>query len=70
MYFRSIFEKRISPECAEKEFLKWYERVDTEGVPELISAATTIRQNEGKILGYFKNRETNAGAESFNAKIK
>lgn len=70
LYFRSIFERKISPEFAQIELNTWYEQVTRENIPELTSAANTIKENEGKILGYFKNRETNAGAESFNAKIK
>jgi transposase len=70
MYFRGIFEKKISPQEATKEFAAWYKRIDVEGITELISASNTIRLNEGKIVGYFTNRETNAWAESFNAKIK
>jgi hypothetical protein len=70
LYFRSIFEKKILPQEAAKEFWVWYTRVDAEWIIELISAASTIRLNEGKILVYFKNRETNVWAKSFNAKIK
>jgi transposase len=60
MYFRGIFEKKISPQEATKEFAAWYKRIDVEGITELISASNTIRLNEGKIVGYFTNRETNA----------
>jgi transposase len=70
MYFRSIFEK-IDPREKGKERLdKWYGKIEKTSIPELISAANTIKANEGKILNYFYTRSTNASAESFNAKLK
>ena len=34
------------------------------------SMATNLRCQEDKILAFFPHRSTNAGAESFNAKLK
>lgn len=70
MYFRGIFERKISSDEAQQAFKKWYEKINQADIPQLISAACTIEHNEGKILNYFYNRETNASAESFNAKLK
>ena len=35
-----------------------------------ISVVKTIKYHENEILNYFINRSTNAGAESFNSKLK
>lgn len=70
MYFRNIFEKSKTVKEARLWFEKWYIKIAEEWISQLISASETIRVNEWKILGYFENRETNASAESFNAKIK
>ena len=70
MYLRGIFERRIDRDKAKVDFQKWYERVHQSDIPPLLSAACTIEREEGKILNYFYHRETNASAESFNAKLK
>ena len=70
MNFRGIFEKKHTKSEAKKAFQIWYVKVQNAGIIQLISAANTIKTNEGKILNYFESRSTNAWAESFNAKIK
>jgi transposase len=70
MYFRSIFERKSTRETAQVQLEKWYEKINESGLETIISAAMTIKLNEGKILNYFLNRETNASAESFNSKLK
>jgi len=72
MMFRSFYE--YSKSIAEgKESLKsWYEKVEKykERYPSFLTAKNSIQAHEGTILNYFAERITNAGAESFNAKIK
>lgn len=70
MYFRNIFEKAKTRKEGKKRLNAWYEKISNSSINELISAANTIKNHEGKILNYFYNRETNASAESFNAKLK
>ena len=70
MYFRNIYENSKTVKEARIWFEKWYQKVNSYWISQLISASETIKTNEWKILWYFKNRETNAWAESFNAKIK
>jgi len=70
MYFRGIFETIAARESGKTKLEKWYLKIDESLIPELISAANTIKANEGKILNYFYTRSTNASAESFNAKLK
>ena len=70
MYFRGIFEKIDPREKGKEKLDKWYEKINRSSIPDLISAANTIKAHEGKILNYFHTRSTNASAESFNAKLK
>lgn len=70
MCFRGIFERNDTRESGKTRLDKWYEKISRSSIPELISAANTIKANEGKILNYFHTRSTNASAESFNAKLK
>lgn len=70
MYFRGIFESSSTREQGEERLNEWYKKVSKSGLPDLESAANTIATHEGRILNYFLNRETNASAESFNAKLK
>lgn len=70
MYFRNIFEKSKSREIAQKRLEMWIKTVNKSGLITMISAANTIENNIGKILNYFIARQTNASAESFNAKLK
>lgn len=70
MYFRGIFESIDTRESGKTKLDKWYEKISRSSITELISAANTIKANEGKILNYFHTRSTNASAESFNAKLK
>lgn len=70
MYFRGIFEEIQARESGKEKLEKWYGKINESSILELISAANTIKANEGKILNYFHTRSTNASAESFNAKLK
>jgi len=70
MYFRNIFETAKTRDEGKIRLHKWYEKVSVSEIPDLISAANSIENHEGKILNYLYNRETNASAESFNAKLK
>lgn len=48
----------------------WYNDVEESGFKSFNTIMNTIKLNYTTILNYFDNRSTNAGAESFNAKIK
>lgn len=47
-----------------------FQKVEEKNIDSFITVAETIRLHETTILNYFVNRSTNAGAESFNAKLK
>lgn len=70
LMFRNIFELAKSRKDGKKRLDRWYEKISYSKLPEVVSVANTIKNNEGKILNYFHSRSTNASAESFNAKLK
>jgi len=70
MYFRNIFEISKTREEGKERLSKWYQKIDKSNLPTFLSAGQSVKNNEGKMLNYLYNRETNASAESFNAKIK
>ena len=49
---------------------KWYDEVDKSGFKSFGIVSRSIQNNYQNILNFFDNRNTNASAESFNAKIK
>lgn len=70
MQFRDIYEQALTESAAATLIQDWLQDVKISKLEPLISTSNTIHNNYGKIIAFFKNRETNAGAESFNAKLK
>jgi transposase len=71
MEFRCIYEnKRYSAEQGKRRIQKWIAKAKDSQTAQLVSCSQTILIHLGEISNYFDNRATNAGAESFNAKIK
>jgi transposase len=67
--FRNIYEN--SQEASAKTaFEEWIQNVQTKELKEFYTVANTVKYNLDNILNFFKNRNTNANAESFNSKIK
>ena len=69
MNFRNIYENK-SKETARLHFTDWIEETKTLKIEEFNSTAKSISYHLENILSFFDNRNTNANAESFNAKIK
>lgn len=67
---REIFNKTRKVEIAFTKLAHWYKQVEETGFKAFNTVANSIKVNYRTILNYFKNRSTNASAESFNAKIK
>lgn len=67
---RSIFKQKITPEQAKDKLHEWYNDVSDCTLREIKSARDCIKAKEQYVLNYFKNRATNAAAESLNSKIK
>lgn len=70
MEFRDIFECRQSEQQGSHQLSDWILKVKQSDIAPLASSANTISIEYWKILRYFRDRSTNAGAESFNAKLK
>ena len=67
--FRSIYENTDKLKAKER-FDKWIEDTFEEKLETFYTTANTVKANFENILNFFNNRNTNANAESFNAKIK
>ncbi len=69
MKFRNIYENAQLIE-AEHKINHWIVESHLHQIKEFNTAAKSIKYNLNNILNFFKNRSTNANAESFNSKIK
>lgn len=69
MYFRNIYEQ-VKKEEARKQMENWIKKSMSQNIKQFFTAANSIKFNLENILNFFDNRNTNASAESFNAKIK
>ncbi|WP_373058647.1 transposase [Zunongwangia sp. H14] len=67
---RNIFNQTKDKGVAYKKLAHWYREVEETGFRAFNTVANSIKLNYRSILNYFKNRSTNASAESFHAKIK
>jgi transposase len=67
--FRSIYEN-IDKLMVKERFEKWIENTMEQKLETFYTTANTVKANFDNILNFFNNRNTNANAESFNAKIK
>lgn len=67
--FRGIYESQVKT-IAKERFEKWIDKTFEEEFKCFYTTARTIKNNFDNILNFFNNRNTNASAESFNAKIK
>lgn len=70
MMFRNIYETSKSITQANEKFSQWNEKVKQYDFDPFITASESINSHKETILNFFKNRTTNALAESFNSKIK
>ena len=66
----SIFRKCTSKEQAFKKLALWYNEVEDSAIDSFGTVSRSIQTHYLAILNYFNNRNTNASAEAFNAKIK
>ena len=60
----SVFDK------AKISINKWVIEVGASGISELQNFASTVKHHKSNILAYFKTGDTNAYAESLNAKLQ
>lgn len=69
MDFRNIYENKNITRAKEM-FTKWIKDTIELGIKEFNTVANSVQYHMDNILNFFINRNTNANAESFNAKIK
>jgi transposase len=67
--FRNIYEESNKIKAQER-FEKWIEDTFKNELKTFYTSANTVKANFKNILNFFNHRNTNANAESFNAKIK
>ncbi len=67
---RNIFNQPYDIKVAYTKLAHWYREVELAGFKSFQTVANSMSLNYRSILNYFINRNTNASAESFNAKIK
>ena len=60
----------MEKDVARLNLAQWYDKVDKMDGGLFRTVSETFRNHYDTILNYFINRSTNAGAESFNAKVK
>lgn len=65
-----IFNKKTEPDVARLNLARWYNQVEAFGNCEFNKVLETFENHNSTIINYFRQRLTNASAESFNAKIK
>lgn len=65
-----IFNARVSPDVARLNLARWYNEIEAFGNNEFNKVLETFENHNLTIVNYFRDRLTNASAESFNAKIK
>ena len=64
------FNRKVDKDTARLNLARWYNKVDEMDGGQFRTVTETFRNHYDTILNYFINRSTNAGAESFNAKVK
>lgn len=64
------FNRKVDKDTARLDLARWYNKVDEMDGGQFRIVTETFRNHYDTILNYFINRSTNAGAESFNAKVK
>jgi transposase len=65
-----IFNKNTIKGAARLSLARWYNQVSESDFKSFNTIAATVYEHYDEILNFFINRDTNASAESFNAKIK
>jgi transposase len=70
MMYRNIYETAKSKKEANQRISSWHKKVKEKKLESFITTAESIDNHKETILNFFKNRTTNALAESFNSKIK
>lgn len=67
---RMMFNRNTAKDAVRITLARWYDKVEKSGSKNFNTIARTLYEHYDEVLNFFKNRSTNAFAESFNSKIK
>lgn len=70
MELTDIYNKKSSKNAARLNLAKWFDKVSKLTGNAFQTVIDTFKNHYDTILNFFINRQTNASAESFNAKVK
>lgn len=70
MELTDIYNKKSKKEAARLNLAKWFDKVSRLAGNAFQTVIETFKNHHDTILNFFVNRQTNAFAESFNAKVK
>ncbi|MEK7248798.1 MAG: transposase [Bacteroidota bacterium] len=70
MSFRNVYQSSKTKKEAQQRLTYWYKQIEEKNYDSFMTAAEYLKGHEDTILNYFPDRQTNASAESFNAKLK
>jgi transposase len=69
LHLRGIYKNKEKSKAIE-QLSEWLKQTEELAIKEFKTVSYTLKTKQETILNYFDNRNTNANAESFNAKIK
>ncbi len=70
MELTAIYNAKSQKDAARLNLAKWFDKVSKLAGNAFQTVIDTFTNHYDTILNFFVNRQTNAGAESFNAKVK
>ena len=70
MELTDIYNAKSHINAARLKLARWFDKVEKMGTDAFYTVIDTFYNHYDTILNFFVNRATNAGAESFNAKVK
>lgn len=70
MELTGIYNSKSQKDAARLNLAKWFDKVSKLAGNSFQTVIDTFTNHYDTILNFFVNRQTNAGAESFNAKVK
>ena len=65
-----IYSHNYNKDVARGKLALWFNKIEEWNYPQFNSVIETFKNHYDRILNFFKDRLTNASAESFNAKLK
>ena len=70
LHLGKIYSTTYNKDVARPKLALWFNKVEEWEYPQFNTVIRTFQQHYERILNFFVGRQTNAAAESFNAKLK